>query len=177
MPKILIGTASWTDKSLLQSGFYPKGADSAEERLRFYSERFPIVEVDSTYYFPPTDRNAALWAERTPGHFTFHIKAYSLFTQHPTRTASLFGDIREALRPQVADRPRLYAKDLPQEAIDQMWTRFADALMPLHSSGKLGLVHFQFPQWFTPNSKNRDYILECKQRLHDYRMGVEFRNG
>ena len=39
---------------------------SAEDRLRYYAQQFPIVEVDSTYYAPPTARNSELWAARTP---------------------------------------------------------------------------------------------------------------
>ena len=47
--KIYVGTASWTDKSLVASGrFYPKGCSSAEARLRYYAMRFPIVEVESS---------------------------------------------------------------------------------------------------------------------------------
>nr|MDQ6873181.1 DUF72 domain-containing protein [Gemmatimonadota bacterium] len=35
MGKILVGTASWTDKSLISSGrFYPPKCSSAEDRLR-----------------------------------------------------------------------------------------------------------------------------------------------
>ena len=76
MGDIKIGTASWTDKSLLASGWYPSGANSAEERLRYYAEQFPLVEVDSTYYFPPSEKNSQLWAERTPKDFTFNIKTF-----------------------------------------------------------------------------------------------------
>ena len=44
---ILVGTASWTDKSLIDSGkFYPKDATSAEDRLRYHASQFPMVEVD-----------------------------------------------------------------------------------------------------------------------------------
>jgi uncharacterized protein YecE (DUF72 family) len=47
---ILIGTASWTDKTLIDCGrFYPKGENTAEARLRFYAFQFPLVEVDSSY--------------------------------------------------------------------------------------------------------------------------------
>lgn len=54
MGKIKIGTASWTDRSLIESGrFYPEDAISAEARLRFYSSQYPLVEVDSTYYGSP----------------------------------------------------------------------------------------------------------------------------
>ncbi len=155
--------------------FYPPHAKTAEQRLRHYAEHFPIVEVDSTYYFPPTERNAALWASRTPSHFTFHIKAYSLLTHHPTRRSSLYEDLRPA--PSEEEKRFLYASHLPPEAMEEVWQRFAEALMPLHSAGKLGVVHFQFPEWFFPGSRSRDYILECAARLPDFAIAVELRNA
>jgi len=46
---ILVGTASWTDKTLIDSKkFYPTGCTSAEARLRYYASLFPLVEVDSS---------------------------------------------------------------------------------------------------------------------------------
>ena len=65
--RVLVGTSSWTDPTLVKDGgFYPPTAKSAESRLKFYASRFPLVEVDSTYYYPPSERNAVLWIERTP---------------------------------------------------------------------------------------------------------------
>lgn len=79
-----VGTASWTDPTLVKSDlFYPPSVRIAEDRLRFYAERFSTVEVDSTYYALPAERNAELWAERTPVDFLFNVKAYALMTQHP----------------------------------------------------------------------------------------------
>lgn len=177
MGKILIGTASWTDKTLLQSGFYPKQASSAEARLRFYSSTFPIVEVDSTYYFPPTERNVLAWINRTPTDFTFHIKAYSLLTHHPTRPDSIYSDLMQLVPADQAGKHSFYAKNLPEELVDECWRRFSASLFPLHSSGKLGVVHFQFPEWFLPGSQSRDYVTECRDRLPKYRVAVEFRNA
>lgn len=175
---ILIGTASWTDKTLLESGaFYPKDANNAEARLRYYAEQFPIVEVDSTYYFPPTEKNAALWVDRTPVEFTFHIKAYSLLTQHPTRPNSLYKDLQSGILTEHRYKNRLYITHLDPGAVDEVWRRFADALMPLHSAGKLGVVHFQFPEWFIPGTESRNYIVECAERLADFQIAVEFRNS
>ena len=177
MAKILIGTASWTDKTLLASGFYPKNAGSAEARLRYYASTFPIVEVDSTYYFPPTERNVLAWLNRTPTNFTFHIKAYSLLTRHPTRPNSIYSDLKQLVPADEAGKRALYSKNLPKELVDECWRRFAESLMPLHSSGKLGVVHFQFPEWFLPGTESRQYILECRDRLPEYRVAVEFRNA
>ena len=73
---ILVGTASWTDKTLIACGrFYPKDAKTAEARLRYYASQFPLVEVDSSFYAMPDSSNAVLWAERTPPDFRWASKA------------------------------------------------------------------------------------------------------
>jgi len=156
--------------------FYPPGTTTAEARLKFYASKFPLVEVDSTYYFPPSERNSELWIERTPPEFTFNIKAYSLLTGHPTRPESLYKDIAAELPAEVMDKRRLYRDKLPEEAIDEVWERFRLALYPLHSAGKLGAVLFQFPQWFVISKASKAYIEECAGRLPDYRVAVEFRH-
>ena len=73
MGQILVGTASWTDKTLIASGWYPPEADTPEKRLRFYARQFPLVEVDATYYALPAEQTARSWAERTPAGFTFNV--------------------------------------------------------------------------------------------------------
>lgn len=177
MGKVLVGTSSWTDETLVKEGnFYPAEARTAEARLRFYATQFPLVEVDSTYYFPPSERNAELWIERTPPDFTFNVKAYSLLTNHPTRIDSLYKDLRERLPDSVAPGRNIYREHLQDAIVDEVWQRFHDALMPLHSAGKLGAVLFQFPQWFVIGRKSREYVLECASRLSDFRIAVEFRH-
>jgi uncharacterized protein YecE (DUF72 family) len=174
---IRVGISSWTEPTLVKEGnFYPKGVSSAEERLKFYASQFPVVEVDSTYYFPPSERNSVLWIQRTPKDFTFNIKAYSLLTNHPTQIDSLYKDVKEALPKETLDKKNVYREKLPPELVADVWSRFRDALMPLHSAGKLGAVLFQFPQWFIIGRRSKDYIVECKERLPDYRIAVEFRH-
>jgi uncharacterized protein YecE (DUF72 family) len=172
--EIRVGTASWTDATLLESGWYPPEADSPEERLKFYASRFPVVEVDSTYYSLPSERNSVLWVERTPKDFTFDVKAFSLMTGHPVLLRGLPKDIRAELE---TKKTRVPAKELPPEAVDRVWGMFRDALMPLHSAGKLGLVMFQYPQWFMPSRANREQIVAARDRLPDYQIAVEFRQG
>ena len=82
-PEFMVGTASWTDKTLIETtDFYPPDVKTAEDRLRFYAAQFKTVEVDSTYYAIPAERNAELWRERTPPGFVFNIKAFAWLTQH-----------------------------------------------------------------------------------------------
>ena len=177
---IRIGTASWTDPTMTAAGvFYPEGADSAEERLNYYASRFPVVEVDATYYALPVRRTAELWVERTPPDFVFDIKAHALMTGQPTETKRLPKDLRLALPAEVAERPRIYAKDLPDELRDDVWAWFADGLEPLMDAGQLGSILLQYPRWFFTSSENRDEIEQAVERLRAVGLtgSVEFRNA
>ncbi len=94
---VLTGSCSWTDRTLVSDAdWYPRRTMSAEERLRFYASQFPLTEIDSTYYAPPAEQQARLWAERTPAGFRFDVKAYSLLTGHPTSPRSLWRGSRSA---------------------------------------------------------------------------------
>lgn len=169
---VRVGTASWTDSTLLKSGWYPASAKTADARLAYYATRFPLVEVDSTYYSPPAEQTAQLWAQRTPPGFTFNIKAFSLLTGHPTKLSALYKD----LRPET-EKPNIYLSDLEPSAVDEVWERFLSALAPLESAGKLGVLLFQFPPWFTIKRANKQYLLEVARRSRPHRIAVEFRHS
>ncbi len=171
MGEIRVGTASWTDRTLLESGWYPAGVDTPEGRLRYYASRFPLVEVDATFYAPPAEQTVALWTQRTPPTFTFHVKAFSLLTGHPTSPSRLYRD----LRPQT-DKRHLYPGDLSTQAYEEVWTRFLSALEPLEQAGKLGAILFQFPPWFTIRRDNKDYLVEVVRRCAPLPVAVEFRH-
>jgi len=155
---IKVGTASWTDKTLIACGrFYPREAKTPEARLRYYASQFPLVEVDSSYYAMPSPSTAQLWVERTPEDFVFNLKAFRLFTGHQTSPTVLHKDIQHSLRgiPQQV----FYYRELPSQIIDELWRRFIDALAPLRAAGKLGAVLFQFAR-----------------RMAGHTVAVEFRN-
>jgi uncharacterized protein YecE (DUF72 family) len=157
--------------------FYPDATRSAEARLQFYASQFNVVEVDSSYYAMPNERNSYLWVERTPDDFVFDFKAFRVFTQHPTLASSLPKDIREGLTPELRQKGNLYYRDLPSKLVDDLWQRFASSLLPLDTVGKLGVVLFQFPPWFYPGSQQLDYIALCKEKLPQYRVAIEFRSS
>ena len=164
MGQVRVGTSSWTDPTLIESGrFYPASAKNAEARLRFYASQFNLVEVDSSYYGLPNEKTAGLWVDRTPDNFIFNIKSFRLFTQHPTPQLALPSDIRMALPREASAKSNLYLRDLPEELVKEVWRRFESALLPLDSAGKLGAVLFQFPSWYYPGNEQRDYILSCRE--------------
>src|SRR5688500_20112273 len=119
MGAIEVGTASWTDRTLLASGWYPQSADTPEKRLAYYAEQFPVVEVDATYYGPPAEQTTRLWAERTPPGFTINLKAISLLTGHPTNKSTIYKDQRPD-----TDKKNVNPDDLPPQTYEEIWTRF-----------------------------------------------------
>ncbi|ETK30566.1 DUF72 domain-containing protein [Microbispora sp. ATCC PTA-5024] len=173
MGEILVGTASWTDRTLLRSGWYPPDVTTPEERLRYYAGRFPVVEVDATYYALPAEGTARLWAERTPPGFVFDVKAFSLLTGHPTRPRALPADLRASLG---EGEGNLYVQDLDPALVERVWERFVSALLPLREAGRFGAVLFQFPRWFPIGGRAKRYILECGRRCGPLPISVEFRN-
>jgi uncharacterized protein YecE (DUF72 family) len=175
--EVRIGTASWTDPTMVRGGvFYPRGISTAEKRLRFYAEQFSVVEVDATYYSLPDRANAELWAERTPRHFQFHVKAHALMTGQPTEVARLPEALVELLPADIASRKKIYAKDLPRELNDAVWTYFIDSLSPLFEQDKLGGILLQYPRWFLPNAESKALLADAAQRLGGVPATVELRN-
>ncbi|GAA4337913.1 DUF72 domain-containing protein [Variovorax defluvii] len=171
--RYLVGTASWTDKTLIDCGrFYPPDCKTPEARLRYYASQFPLVEVDSSYYAVPAPATAQLWVERTPPDFVFNVKAFRLFTGHLTETKVLHKDLQPAMG---LGRKFVY-KEVPEEIRAELWKRFAEALEPLRLAGKLGLVHFQFPPRLKYSPEAMAHIERCMAWLPQHTLSIEFRH-
>ena len=88
-----IGTSGWnypTGKGTWNGIFYPLPEDRERgfDELRFYSERFNAVEVNSTFYGQPRANATLGWVKRTPADFEFAVKLYQKFT-HPEHGRSI----------------------------------------------------------------------------------------
>jgi uncharacterized protein YecE (DUF72 family) len=175
MANILIGISSWSDRSLIESGFYPEVVRTPAERLRFYSQNFPVAEIDSIYHHFPARRVIDLWLNSTPDGFKFDIKAFSLFTQHPTPFESLPRTVKEEYGPSITTKENVYWHHLPPEATERMWQIFTGTIEAFNQAGKFGAIVFQFPPWFHPAEENFEYLKDIRKRLSPYRIAVEFR--
>jgi uncharacterized protein YecE (DUF72 family) len=145
---------------------------SAEDRLRYYAERFTTVEVDSTYYRLPDEQMVSRWNERTPDGFVMHVKAFGMMTRHPVRAEQLPPDLREGAP--VDDRGRVDRP--PRELRAEAFARFHAALDPLRSAGKLGGILLQFPSYVVAKDLSRDYLGWAVEQLRGDRPLVEFRH-
>lgn len=175
-PQYLIGTASWTDSTLVKSDtFYPSSLRTAEERLRFYATQFNAVEVDASYYTLLSEKNAQLWAERTPLGFIFDVKAFALLTQHAAEVARLPLNLKAMLTKQERAQRRLERPS--KEVLEMAFQMFHSSLTPLRAAGKLGMLLFQFPPYFTCRASNFAYLESLRARLPGDSIAIEFRHS
>jgi uncharacterized protein YecE (DUF72 family) len=143
---VRLGTCSWADEGLVKV-WYPKSVRSAEDRLRYYAERFDTVEVDSPFYRLPSPETSARWAERTPDDFVFHAKASKEMTLHE-ETESL------------------------ERAVDE----FRASLAPLEDAGKLRGVLLQYHPRFVKSKAAKDSLRGLADLLSPLVPLIEFRH-
>src|SRR6059036_4273091 len=72
LARAYVGTSGWSYPSW-RPGFYPAEV-KPPEFLRYYAERFPAVELNTTGYRLPAEEQFSRWAEQTPPGFRFAPK-------------------------------------------------------------------------------------------------------
>ena len=152
-----VGTSGWnypTGRGTWNGIFYPLPEDRERgfDELRFYSERFNTVEVNSTFYGQPRPNVTLGWARRTPDDFDFSIKLYQKFT-HPGMT--------------IEPGP------VTQADVDA----FKGGIDPLAAAGKLGVLLAQFPPSFQRRSESETYLGWLLRTFADYSIAVELRHS
>ncbi len=175
--KIYTGISAWGDPDLAKAGFYPPEAKKGSDKLRYYATKFTVAELDSTYHSFATGRFVSNYIESVPEGFLFNLKAFSMFTGHPTPYKALPRSFRERYGDQIQAKASVYAHHLTAEAVDDLWAGFRATADIFRNAGKFGAVLLQFPPWFFPTPQNYAYIDEVGERLSGIPAAVEFRVG
>ena len=92
---IWIGCSGWSYPDWV-GPFYPDGM-AAGEFLGYYADRFPIVEVDSSFYRVPSKAMVRGWRDRTPDHFRFVLKVPQAIT-HTKQLRDCEAEVDEFVR-------------------------------------------------------------------------------
>lgn len=76
--KLWIGTSGYSYPEW-KGSFYPADI-STKKMFGYYSERFPTVEINATFYRMPTDKLVTGWVESAPAGFRYTFKAPKVIT-------------------------------------------------------------------------------------------------
>ena len=119
--KIRAGTSGWSYKEW-KGFFYPEKLP-AKDMLRYYSERFPTVEVNNTFYRLPNLTTLEGWLSQVPEDFSFVLKASKRIT-HDKRLKDVGDSVDYLLRtsgtlgarlgPFLVQLPPNMKKDVPR---------------------------------------------------------------
>ncbi|MBW2262656.1 MAG: DUF72 domain-containing protein [Deltaproteobacteria bacterium] len=96
---ISIGTSGYSYEDW-RGPFYPEDLPR-DAFLEFYSRRFDVVEINATYYAPPSVRMMEGLVRKSGGSVTFCVKASRRMTHERDADDALFDGFRAALGPLV----------------------------------------------------------------------------
>ena len=175
MSVLYIGVCSFGNKSLLQSGFYPKGVLSIANRLQHYSSRFNALELDSPFYALPDRAAVFQWIVDTPADFFFGMRVPSIFTFHRMRWENFPQWLLRTL-PKELQGEALRREDLSKEQRRALFEEFINVIEPLHKRKKLGYLLFQFPPWWNFRREHLVYLRRIREQAGPLPLAVEIRH-
>jgi uncharacterized protein YecE (DUF72 family) len=168
-PKILVGTASWSDPGFVEH-WYPKKMP-AGDRLAWYAQHFEMVEVNSSFYSVPEPRLVERWCRATPDGFVFDVKLHQLLSRHSANLKLLPPKLQKMAEADARGRVRL-----TPEIEKAMIREFLRSVEILQGEGKLGALLLQLSPEFSPRKHELAELDELLGSLNRYRVAVELRN-
>lgn len=153
---LLVGTSGWSYKDWVGPVYPQELATQPGRWLEHYLQRFPTVEVNSTFYRLPGERTVEGWVEkaRKAGDFEFSLKA----PQDVTHTAMVQGD---------------------HAMVRELLERFHGAVLaPLKEAGLLGAVLLQLSPHLHGGEGQLRMVGTALEALaaRDVPVAVEFRH-
>lgn len=146
-PLIRIGPAGWSYKDW-EGMVYPHKPGKTFDPLEYLSRFFNTIEINSSFYRPPTPSTTKSWTSRVASNkeFAFTAKLYRVFTHER-------------------------GKATKQDEKD-----FRKGMDVLGKAGKLGSLLLQFPWSFKNTADERIYLANLIERFSDYPLVLEVRH-
>jgi uncharacterized protein YecE (DUF72 family) len=146
--KYYFGTAGWSYKDW-EGIVYPEKKGFDFHPLIFLARYINIVEINSTFYRPPSLRISLSWIRRVKDYpdFLFTVKLHQVFTHQ--------------------------RKGFSQKDVDE----FKSGIEPLVAHNRLAAILIQFPWSFARNTINLDYLINLFKLFSDFHLAVEVRHG
>ncbi|MDN6195521.1 MAG: DUF72 domain-containing protein [Atopostipes suicloacalis] len=140
---IEIALTNWSDHPLI--------ASDKKRLLEDYASHFPVVEMDTSYYAIPSEKNINNWINKTPESFQFIPKAHQKMTLHQSL-------------------------ENPAQSLKEIFILFRERFGPMISSGKVKVFLFQFPPFFRYSKENLNYLKQVREWMGALPVAIEFRH-
>jgi uncharacterized protein YecE (DUF72 family) len=146
---IRVGPAGWSYQDWEGIVYPPPKKGTKFDPLVYLSEFFDTIELNNTFYRPPTPTMTKSWARRVQSNprFKFTAKLYRNFT---------------------------HARESLTEADEGS---FKSGMAPLMQADRLGTLLLQFPYSFHNKEENLDYVKDLAGRFKEYPLVLEIRHA
>ena len=148
MSRIYIGTAGWSYEDW-NGIVYPAKRESRFHPLPFLARYIDIVEINSTFYRPPTLSLALSWVQKLAARtdFQFAVKLHQIFTHQ--------------------------RKDFTRKDADA----FKVGIEPIVASARLAALLLQFPWSYANTEAHRGYLAGLFKLFAGYPLALEVRHS
>lgn len=145
---VKVGPAGWSYEDW-KGIVYPGNKGSKFDQLVYIATYFDVVEINSSFYRPPSEKTSRSWVRRVAHNerFRFTAKLYEVFTHKRDKATA-------------------------QDERD-----YRSGIDPLVEAGKLGAVLMQFPWSFKNTPEDREYLNSLIGRFGEYPLVVEVRHS
>jgi uncharacterized protein YecE (DUF72 family) len=146
---VRVGVAGWLYDDWKRV-LYPEPAPRGFDPLDYLAHYIDAVEINSSFYGPPSARTSTRWAERVRDRpaFRFTAKLWRRFT-HEREQAWSTGDV-DVVRA---------------------------GLTPLAEAGRLGALLIQFPWSFKRNERSREWLGDLMTAFAEFPLVLEVRHA
>ena len=121
-----------------------------ETTLYEYASHFPLVEMDTGYYFIPSRDNIERWLQQVPENFRFIIKVQKVFTKHQKLEAG--------------------------ESLVELANQLRNNMEPMIEQNRLFCLLAQFSATFKCTRENVDYLRVLRKLFRELPVAIEFRD-
>lgn len=145
---VRVGVAGW-DYPDWKGVFYPAPKPRGFDPVRYLARYIDLIEINSTFYRPPTADTAKRWTERVADlpDFRYTAKLYRRFT-HERATAFKAAEVREVKA----------------------------GMKPLLRAGVLDALLLQFPWSFRNTEPNREWLADVLDAFAEFPLALEVRH-
>ena len=204
MSHVNIGTSGWSYKHW-RGNFYPDNL-TEKQYLKYYSENFSTVEINSSFYHLPLESTITHWAETVPQDFIFSVKASRYITHmkkltDPEKSVELFFERIEAFKDKLGpilfqlpphfefnpERLKSFLEVLPEnykyafEFRDTSW--FNPLTYDLLKEKNIAFCIYKLGDFYSPQEITSDFVyIRCHgpvnlgQALYSHEKIIEFSN-
>lgn len=147
-PKTSFGIAGWSYPDW-EGVVYPRPKPKGFHPLKYLSNYVDLIEINTTFYHPLSERNASNWCRllKDKGQFKFTLKLWRKFTH---------------------EMAGLSASNV---------SVFRKGLKPLIEENRISALLMQFPWRFNFTKKNFSFVDSLIDEFGDLKPAVEIRHG